>query len=62
MRKACAAILIVFLVVSFAYAQQFGTAAEANALMKKAVAYLKANGKDKAFEAFNNKKGDFVNT
>ncbi len=62
MKRACAVILAVFLVVSFAYAQgQFGTAGEAKALMKKAVTYLKANGKDKAFEAFNNKKGDFVN-
>lgn len=62
MKKACAVILTVFLVVSFAYAQgQFGTADEAKALMNKAVTYLKANGKDKAFEAFNNKKGDFVN-
>ena len=62
MKKACVVILTVFLVVSFAYAQgQFGTAEEATALMNKAVTYLKANGKDKAFEAFNNKKGDFVN-
>ena len=62
MKKACVAILIVFLVVSFAYAQgQFGTADEAKTLMKKAVTYLKANGKDKAFAAFNDKKGDFVN-
>jgi signal transduction histidine kinase len=62
MKKACTVILIVFLVVSFAYAQgQFGTAEEAKTLMNKAVTYLKDNGKDKAFEAFNNKKGDFVN-
>jgi signal transduction histidine kinase len=62
MKKACAAILIVFLVVSFAYAQgQFGTADEAKTLMNKAVTYLKANGKDKAFAAFNDKKGAFVN-
>jgi cytochrome c len=62
MKKVCAVILTIFLVASFAYAQgQFGTAEEAKTLMEKAVAYLKANGKDKAFEAFNNKKGDFVN-
>jgi len=62
MKKLCAAVMTVFLVVSFAYAQvQFGTAEEAKTLMEKAVTYLKANGKDKAFEAFNNKKGDFVN-
>ena len=62
MKKVCVVILTIFLAVSFAYAQgQFGTADEAKTLMEKAVAYLKANGKDKAFEAFNNKKGDFVN-
>ena len=62
MKKLCAAVMTVFLVVSFAYAQaQFGTAEEAKALMGKAVTYLKANGQDKAFEAFNNKKGNFVN-
>lgn len=62
MKKVYALVLTVFLVVSFAYAQgQFGTAEEAKALMNKAVTYLKANGKDKAFEAFNNKKGAFVN-
>jgi signal transduction histidine kinase len=62
MKKTWAVILTVFLVVSLAYAQgQFGTAEEAKALMEKAVTYLKVNGKDKAFEAFNNKKGDFVN-
>jgi cytochrome c len=62
MRKVFAVMMTVFLFVGFAYAQgQFGTAEEAKALMNKAVAYLKANGKDKAFEAFNNKKGEFVN-
>jgi signal transduction histidine kinase len=62
MKKLCAAVITVFLVVSFAYAQgQFGTAEEAKTLMTKAVTYLKDNGKDKAFVAFNNKKGEFVN-
>lgn len=62
MKKVCAVILTVFLAVSVAYAQgQLGTADEAKVLMEKAVAFLKANGKDKAFEAFNNKKGEFVN-
>lgn len=37
-----------------------GTADEANALVKKAVAYLKANGKEKAFAEFNNPKGLFT--
>ena len=45
---------------SFAFAGDHGTAAEAEALMKKAVAYLKANGSEKAFAEINNPKGQFV--
>ena len=37
-----------------------GTAAEAEALVKKAVASVKANGKEKAFAEFSNPKGKFV--
>ncbi len=37
-----------------------GTADEASALVKKAVAYMKANGKEKALAEFNNPKGQFV--
>jgi len=37
-----------------------GTPAEAEALVKKAIAYLKANGKDAAFAEFSNPKGKFV--
>jgi len=37
-----------------------GTPAEATAMVKKAVAYVKANGKEKAFAEFNNPKGTFV--
>jgi len=33
---------------------------EAKAMVKKAIAFIKANGKDKAFEEFNNPKGKFV--
>lgn len=36
-----------------------GTAAEAVALVQKAGAYLKANGKDKAYAEFNNPSGAF---
>lgn len=43
-----------------ARAEERGTAAEATALVKKAVAYVKANGKEKAFAEFNNPKGQFV--
>lgn len=36
------------------------TAEEAVAFVKKAVAYVKANGKEKAFEEFSNTKGQFI--
>lgn len=37
-----------------------GTADEAVAMVKKGVAFLKANGKDKAFAEFSNPKGQFI--
>lgn len=43
-----------------ANATEKGSADEAVAMAKKAVAYLKANGKEKAFAEFNNPKGQFV--
>ena len=44
----------------FSHAAEKGTADEAVALVKKATAYIKANGADKAFAEFNNPKGQFV--
>jgi signal transduction histidine kinase len=43
-----------------ALAADKGTKEEAVALVKMAVAFLKANGRDKAFAEFNNPKGQFV--
>ncbi len=43
-----------------AWAGDTGTKEEAVALVKKAIEYLKANGNDKAFEAFSNPQGQFV--
>jgi cytochrome c len=43
-----------------AKAGEHGTADEARALCEKAVAYLKENGPDKAFAAFNDPHGAFV--
>ena len=57
-----AGILIGILCVGFAYAQEKGTASEANALLSRAAAYYKANGKNKAFAQFNNTKGRFVHS
>jgi cytochrome c len=41
-------------------AEKRGTAAEAEALVKKAIAYMKANGKEAAFAEINNPKGRFT--
>jgi len=43
-----------------AVASDKGSADEAVALVKKATAYMKANGSEKAFAEFNNPKGQFV--
>ena len=43
-----------------AVAAEFGTPAEAEALVKKAIAEIKASGKDKAFAEINNTKGKFT--
>jgi signal transduction histidine kinase len=43
-----------------AHAQDRATAAEAEAMVKKAVAFIKANGPEKAYTELSNKKGQFV--
>lgn len=43
-----------------AFAAEFGSPAEAEAMVKKAVAEIKASGKDKAFAEISNPKGKFV--
>ena len=45
---------------TIASAAEFGTAAEAEALVKKAVQLIKAEGKEKAFAEISNPKGKFV--
>ena len=63
MRKVLVTILVSLFwlsVGSITFAAEYGTAAEAEAMVKKAIAYLKANGKDKAFAEFSNPKGQFV--
>jgi len=57
---------IVFLFAALAFfmttssARAGGTPAEAEAIVNKALAYVQANGVDKAIVAFNNKDGEFV--
>lgn len=58
--KAVTVILAAGFVSAAACAAERGTAEEASALVKKAAAYLKANGREKAFAAFNDTKGPFV--
>lgn len=42
-----------------AIAAEYGTHEDATAMVKKAVAYLKENGKEKAYAEFNSQKGQF---
>ena len=43
-----------------AQAAESATAAEATAMVKKAVVYIKANGKDKGYAEISNKAGPFI--
>ena len=52
--------VFILAVAPVALAAEFGTPAEAEAMVKKAVAEIKASGKDKAFAEINNKKGKFT--
>jgi len=52
------AMLINFLFVRFTFTG--GTAKEAEALVRKAAAYIEANGNEKAFAEFNDPKGKFT--
>lgn len=53
------AVVLSFLCSPLAFAAERGTADEAVALVQKAVAYMKANGKEKAYAEFNNPNGQF---
>lgn len=62
MKKLFQGIVFGLLALTFniaAVAADKGSAEEATALVKKAVAYLKANGKEKAFAEFSNPNGQF---
>jgi signal transduction histidine kinase len=63
MKKMFALVLVPILVMGFvgvALAADNGTPSEAEAMVKKAVEFLKANGKDKALAEFSNPKGKFI--
>lgn len=64
MKKILKGMLLCLCVLGFqasVSAAERGTADEAVTLVKKAIAYIKANGKDKAFAEFNNPNGQFKN-
>jgi cytochrome c len=58
MRSTLAA--LAFTACGVAGASEFGTSTEATAMVKKAVAYLKANGKEKTLAEVSNNKGQFI--
>jgi len=62
MKKVLSLVVAILFVASVgvAMAQEKGTADEAQAMVKKAVAFMKEVGKDKALAEFNNPKGKFV--
>ena len=53
----CVAVMFVLMI---GYGHAAGTPAEAEAMVKKAIAFYKANGQDKAFAEITNTKGQFV--
>ena len=59
-RKVVLSIFICLFLMSWGYAAQKGTPKEAKKMVEQAVAYLKANGQEKALKEFNNPKGKFV--
>ena len=52
--------VFVFSAMSTVFAADTGSKDEAMAMVKKAIQFIKANGKDKAFAEFTNTKGQFV--
>lgn len=55
-KRVVAAALSALLMLAPAWAADQGTPAEAEAMVKRAVVYIKANGADKAYEEFTNGK------
>jgi signal transduction histidine kinase len=52
--------ICLFVVTSVYAAEKRGTTGEAKKMVEKAIAYIKANGQEKAFAEINNPKGRFV--
>ncbi|HUO77780.1 MAG TPA: cache domain-containing protein [Thermodesulfovibrionales bacterium] len=65
LKKTVVCIMVTMFLASLAFAaekgpEKRGTKAEAEAMVKKAIEYIKANGRDKAFAEFSNPSGKFV--
>lgn len=59
-RIVMAGIIVLCVAIGLAWAQDRGTADEAKAMLDRAVAFYKTNGPEKAFSAFNDPDGPFV--
>jgi signal transduction histidine kinase len=60
MKKMFSLFILIGSLASQIHAAEFGTPEEAVAMVKKAVAYAKRQGREKALEEINNPKGRFV--
>lgn len=63
LKKSLMGVVVGFFVLSIcavAFAAEFGTPAQAEVLVKKAIAHIKEVGKEKALAEFSNPKGKFV--
>jgi cytochrome c len=59
-RVLCSVVLVCFMILGVTCIVQGATADEAKGIVEKAIAYWKANGKEKAVAEFNNPNGQFV--
>jgi len=59
-KKAVIAVVLCLFVAVSVFAQQRGTPSEAKKMVEDAIAYIKANGQEKAFAEIDNPKGKFV--
>ena len=61
MKRGIAIAVIAALAACISFSLQAGSKDDAKSMVQKAIAFYKANGKDKAFAAISDKKGQFVN-
>jgi cytochrome c len=52
--------LVLFSLAAISYSAEYGTAKEAEALVKKAIANIKASGQEKGFSDISDPKGKFI--